>query len=381
MTTVDWVILGIVAVSAWVGLRSGFIGGLMSLIGFAGGALAAAWLAPLLLPDGRESAYAPMVALFGAAIGGSVFASLLERVGVSIRKLLPIPFLGTADSLVGAGLGAVIGIGVIWLGAIVIVQLPGAEAARTQLRQSSLIQAFGAVMPPTAEVLGVVGRFDPLPVVGGASGVGLSAPDRAVVAMPQVRSARDSVVRIRAESCGFAVEGSGWVASPELVVTNAHVVAGDPEPSVEPRGKGLGLDARVVVFDRVNDIAVLRVRSLRLAGLLTEDPRSGSFGAVLGYPLNAGFDATPVTVGRTVAVLGDDAYGSGPIGRTVVALRGLVRPGNSGGPVVDSRGQAVATVYGKTDAGGGFAVPIQVSRRAVARAISGASDPVGPCTR
>ena len=381
MTTVDWVVLGIIVVSAWVGLRSGFIGGLMALVGFAGGAFAAAWLAPQLLPAGRESAYAPLFALCGAAIGGAVFSSLLERVGSSIRKLLPIPFLGKADRFFGAGLGAVVGVGVVWLGAIVIVALPGAEAARTQLRRSPLIQALGAVMPPTAEVLGVVGRFDPLPVVGGAAGIGLSAPDREVLALPQVRSASGSVVRIRAESCGFAVEGSGWVASPGLVVTNAHVVAGDPEPSVEPRGKGLGLDARVVVFDRVNDLAVLSVRGLRLPGILTSAPQSGSAGAVLGYPLNGGFNASPVTVGRTVAVLGDDAYGNGPVGRTVVALRGLVRPGNSGGPVINNHGEAVATVYGKTDRGGGFAVPIEVSRKAVARAIYGASDPMGPCTR
>ena len=381
MTTVDWLVLGIVALSAWVGLRSGLIGGLMSLVGFAGGALAAAWIAPLLLPGGRGSAYAPMIALFGAAIGGALFASVLDGVGVKIRKLLPIPFLGTADRFLGACLGAVVGVGVVWLAAIVFVQLPGAEAARAELRRSSLIQTLGAVMPPTAEVLGVVGRFDPLPVVGGAAGIGLSAPNRAVLVLPQVQAARASVVRVRAESCGFAVEGSGWVATPGLVVTNAHVVAGDSNPSVEPRGKGLGLDANVVVFDRVNDIAVLKVRSLRLPGLPTDSPKSGNPGAVLGYPLNGGFDARPVTVGATVAVLGGDAYGNGPLQRTVLALRGLVRPGNSGGPVINKRGEVVGTVYGKTDAGGGFAVPIEVSRRAVARATYGASDPVGPCTR
>jgi S1-C subfamily serine protease len=166
-----------------------------------------------------------------------------------------------------------------------------------------------------------------------------------------------------------------------LVVTNAHVVAGDSGPSVEPGGKGLGLNSKVVVFDRVNDLAVLRVGSLRLPGLLTENPQAGGAGAVLGYPLNGGFDASPVTVGRTVAVLGDDAYGNGPLERIVLALRGVVRPGNSGGPVIDGRGEVMGTVYGKTDADGGFAVPVSVSRRAVARAISGASDPVGPCTR
>jgi uncharacterized membrane protein required for colicin V production len=197
MTTVDWLVLGIIALSAWVGLRSGFIGGLMSLVGFAGGALAAAWAAPLLLPDGRNSAYAPMIALLGAAIGGALFASLLEGVGLRLRKLLPIPFLGTADRFLGAGLGAAVGVGVVWLAAIVIVQLPGAEAARTELRRSALIQTLGAVMPPTAEVLGVVGRFDPLPVVGGAAGVGLSAPDRAVLALPEVRAQRAAASPLR----------------------------------------------------------------------------------------------------------------------------------------------------------------------------------------
>jgi len=255
---------------------------------------------------------------------------------------------------------------------------------RTDLRASKLLQTIGQVMPPTTEVLGVIGRFDPLPTVAGISRTTLSNPDREVLARPAVRSAGGSVVRIRALSCGFAIEGSGWVGAPGYVVTNAHVVAGDQHPTVEVGGRWLGLNATVVSFDRRNDLAVLRVPGLRVRAMSMTAPQSGSSGAVLGYPLDGGFRASEVSIGRVMAALGDDAYGTGPISRNVLILRGVVRPGNSGGPVIDSSGMVVGTVYGRSEAGGpagGFAVPAEVASHELQRAISGAEDPVGPCTR
>ena len=381
MTTVDWVVLAVIGIFALLGWRSGFIGGAMSLLGFALGAMAAAWSAPLLLPAGDKSPYAPLLALLGAAVGGAFLASLFERVGTGIRRALPVPFIGSADRGFGALLGGVVGVGVVWLLAIVLVQLPGAESLRSEMRSSRVIQALGTVMPPTSEIVGIVGRFDPLPVVGGVSPSTLSRPQARVLGVPGVVRAQRSVVRVRASSCGFGIEGSGWVAAPGLVVTNAHVVAGDARPVVEPHGEGFGIDSDVVTFDRRNDLAVLRVPGLRSEPLQIAQAEAGADGAVLGYPLNGGYRANEITIGRTLTVLGEDAYAAGPIERTVVVLRGLVRPGNSGGPVVDRMGRSVGTVYGKTDTGGGFAVPSSTTLTDLERARSGRVDPVGPCSR
>jgi S1-C subfamily serine protease len=165
------------------------------------------------------------------------------------------------------------------------------------------------------------------------------------------------------------VEGSGWVAAPEVVVTNAHVVAGESDTSVQVGGQGVGLRARVIDFDSHDDIAILRVpglggRPLKMAAAA----RAGTSAAILGYPLDGGFDAEPGRIGQTQTVSTEDAYGHGPVTRTIVALRGRVRPGNSGGPMVTSNGEVAAMVFAAITSGGvdhapgGFAVPDSLIR-------------------
>jgi S1-C subfamily serine protease len=177
-----------------------------------------------------------------------------------------------------------------------------------------------------------------------------------------VRGARASVVRIVGTACGLGIEGSGWVAGPDLVVTNAHVVAGEADTVVEPHGASPGLPAHAVAFDPHDDIAILRVPGLREPTLpLAADPRPGTAAAIMGYPQDGPFDIEPGRIGQTSVVSTEDAYGNGPVLRRITSLRGRVRPGNSGGPMVDTTGHVVATVFaaivGSSGGEGGFAVP------------------------
>jgi S1-C subfamily serine protease len=176
------------------------------------------------------------------------------------------------------------------------------------------------------------------------------------------------------------VEGSGWVAGPGLVVTNAHVVAGQDDTRVLPEGAEPGLPARAVAFDPRNDLAVLRVDGLDGAALpLAADPQAGTSAAILGFPLNGPYDVRAGRLGQTRRVVTQDAYGRGPIQREIVSLRGAVRSGNSGGPLVDGGGEVVGTIFAATTSGprGGYAVPNAVVRDALA----GARGPVstGSC--
>jgi S1-C subfamily serine protease len=172
-----------------------------------------------------------------------------------------------------------------------------------------------------------------------------------------VRAARASVVRIRGIACGLGVEGSGWIVRKGLVVTNAHVVAGVNTPVVDRRD-GRTNDAQIVAFDARNDIAVLRVRGLRGRALALADPERGDAGALLGFPGNGPYQVTPVRVGRTARLGARDAYGRLKLQRPIVALRGNVRSGNSGGPVVDAQGRVVATVFAqRRGSDDGYAVP------------------------
>jgi S1-C subfamily serine protease len=176
------------------------------------------------------------------------------------------------------------------------------------------------------------------------------------------------------------VEGSGWVAAPDLVVTNAHVVAGENDTAVQIGGVGPGLSARAIVFDPRNDIAILSVPGLSVPRLSTAAGAApGTSAAILGYPLDGAFDAEPGRVGQTETVDTQNAYGQDHVLRSITALRGLVRPGNSGGPLVDAHGRVVATVFAAltgTSRVGGFAVPDAVVRQELAKVRPGAA-PVG----
>jgi S1-C subfamily serine protease len=190
-------------------------------------------------------------------------------------------------------------------------------------------------------------------------------------------------VRVTGSACGLGIEGSGWVAAPDLVVTNAHVVAGEDNTVVQVRGGGRDLDATPVAFDPHDDVAVLRVGDLRAPVLpLARDPGAGTSAAILGYPRNGPFDARPARLGDTRVSSSQDAYGRGPVQRSITSFRGLVRSGNSGGPLVDGRGRVVATVFASTVGGtrrGGLGVPNAVVRRDLAAAHDRRPSDTGPC--
>jgi S1-C subfamily serine protease len=170
------------------------------------------------------------------------------------------------------------------------------------------------------------------------------------------------VVKVIGSACGLGIEGSGWVAGTDTVVTNAHVVAGETDTVVQPDGSPPGRPAHVVAFDPHDDIAILRVPGLHARALpLAADPRPGTAAAIMGYPEDGPFDLEAGRVGQTSEVSTEDAYGNGPVLRKITSLRGRVRPGNSGGPMVDAGGHVVATVFaaivGGSRGSGGFAVP------------------------
>ncbi len=191
------------------------------------------------------------------------------------------------------------------------------------------------------------------------------------------------MVKILGNACGLGVEGSGWVAGNGLVVTNAHVVAGQKDTRVLVRGREPGLDAVVVSFDPKNDLAVLRVDGLDAPALaLAGNPKTGTSAAILGFPGNGPYDVRAGRVGATREVITQDAYGQGPVRRSITSLRGAVRSGNSGGPMVDKDGQVVTTVFAATTSGprGGFGVPNAIAREALQRSKTSNGVSTGPCT-
>jgi S1-C subfamily serine protease len=371
MTGLDWIIVGFAAIVAGFGFRRGFIVGVLSFGGFAIGAFLGTRLAPLLLNEGSSSPYAPALGLIGALLAGAILAAGMEGLGFRVRRALVVPGIGVLDGLLGAVLGAALALGVVWIVAAVVAQAPGQSKLREDIQRSAILQELNVLLPPSGPILNALSRLDPLPSIAGPS-PDVPAPPPRIARTPGVRAASRSVVRVLGTACGLAIEGSGWVAGTDLVATNAHVVAGESDTTVQVRGHSPSLPARAIAFDPTDDVAVLSVPDLGVPALrLVKDPPSGRGGAILGYPENGPFDARPGRIGRTQDVLTDDAYGRGPVRRLLTPLRGLVRPGNSGGPLVDVGGSVLTTVFAGTVGGkprGGYGVANATVARVLAQA-------------
>jgi S1-C subfamily serine protease len=383
VTVLDWIIVALTLATAAAGFFQGFVVGAATLVGFAGGLLAGARVGQALVSGGSHSPYAPLFGLVGALLGGMLLGSLLEALGHGVRRRLTSSSpVGVLDGLAGAALSGAVALGLAWLAGAVLLQTPQVSSLRQQIQRSTILRALNGLLPPSGPVLNALARFDPFPEINGPP-IDVPAPRAAIARDPQIRAAAGSVVKIQGTACGLGVEGSGWVAAPGLVVTNAHVVAGQDDTTVQPRGSGLMLAARAVIFDPRDDIAILRVSGLDARPLpIAADPRSGTSGAILGFPENGPYDVRAARLGDTHTVVTQDAYGRGPVQRRIAALRGTVRSGNSGGPVVDARGRVVTTVFAATRGSrqrGGYGVPNAIVRRDLGR-VRGPVD-TGPCAR
>jgi Trypsin-like peptidase domain/Colicin V production protein len=382
VTALDWIIVVFTGLMAIWGYAQGLIVGALSLLGFAGGALLGSRLGPLLLEEGSQSPYAPLLALVGALLVGGVLASGLELLGFHLRRRVG-DRLGFVDGLAGALLVACLGLGLVWIGGAVALQTPGARELREPIQQSTILRELNEHLPPSGPVLQALARFDPFPQIEGPR-PDVGPPNSKIARDPQVRGASAGVVRVLGTACGLGVQGSGWVAGDDIVVTNAHVVAGQDDTTVQRQGEGARVDAEAIWFDARNDLAILRADGLPEAPALrlNESAKQGASAAILGFPENGPYDVQPGRVGNTSTVVTQDAYGRGPVRRSITALRGLVRSGNSGGPMVDGRGRVVTTIFAATVADGGqsgYGIPPSIVRDALDRA----GEPVntGPCSR
>jgi S1-C subfamily serine protease len=360
VTGLDWTIVGFTVLLGFYGYLQGFIVGAMSLAGFALGAFLGTRLAPLILNQGSRSQYAPLLGLGGALLVGAVFANVLELLGSRARLSERMSVLRWVDGLMGAALTACVALGIAWIVGAIALDSSDSTPLRNDIRGSEILRALDKVLPPSGPVLDALARIDPLPSVHGPAAT-VPAPTRAILHSPAVRRDGGSVVRVYGMACGLGIEGSGWDVAPGLVVTNAHVVAGEDHTQVQIGGRGPDLGAEIVGFDVHDDIALLRVPGLRLRSLsFARSARSGTAAAILGYPLDGPFNMQPGRIGQTGTVRTQDAYGQGDVARSITPLRGKIRPGNSGGPVIGAHGHVLATVFAaitNTSRPGGFAIP------------------------
>lgn len=378
MTPIDIVIILVAAFFGFVGFARGFLIGALSLVGFAGGAYFGTRFGPQLLSEGNASPFAPLFGLLGALVGGVILSAGAEGFAGALRSGIRSPAFAAVDGLLGSVLAIALALGLSWLVSVIVLQTPGIRDMRRPIQRSVILKELNEVLP-SDRVLKALARFDPFPSIRGPQ-ANVPAPDSKVARDPDVERASNSVVRVLSNSCGLGVAGSGWVARPGIVVTNAHVIAGSNRTSIEPNGSGDRHDATAIAFDPRNDVAVLRVPSLDRPALdFAREVVPREPGAVLGFPLNGPFQILSARIARTTTVLANDAYGRRLVRRKVTGFRAAVQPGNSGGPIVDVAGRVSGTVFSKVLAGpdGGYAVPNDIVRDTLNRA--GGPVDTGPC--
>ena len=362
MAALDIFIVLFVLLAVLRGARTGFLAGVFSLVGVVVGAWVGSRIAPLV-PDGGNPVYGVGVTLI-CVVAFAVLGEILARlIGGSLRNRRSHPTSTTLDNIGGGALGLALSLVLVWAVGVLALQSPPLAGLHPAVEGSKILSSLEERMP-AGLLTRAVAKLDPLPEIQGPE-PNVPPPEKGIVSDPDVRSAAIRVVRVTGVACGYGVEGSGWVVARNLVVTNAHVVAGEAATRVQPEGVGRALRAEAVLFDEKNDIAVLHVRKLGLPPLPLAAPRPGEPAAVIGFPQNGPLDVRPARIGETGYVRSGDAYNEALVRRIVTSFRVFVRPGNSGGPAVNAEGEVVSTIFAsRADASNvGYGIPSQVVQR------------------
>lgn len=356
----DLILLALSAAFAVAGYRQGFIIGVLSLAGFLGGVAGGAVIAPTI---SRALAHSPswqaiiaIMVVFATAVVGMLLAS---GVGVAVRARLtgrPATFL---DSVGGAVVNVMSVLLLAWLiGSLVVNASPFPSVAR-QVNGSLVLRAVDKVMPrgvlylplfpPLRGLLTGNGLYTPIFSAIGAEGrLDLPAPSRAVLNSPAAAEIRRSVVKIEgvAPSCSLKIEGSGFVISPEHVLTNAHVVAGVTDGPEVFATDGATYASQVVFYDPQRDVAVLYVPGLTAPVMHFAGPAAYAAQAIVaGYPFNEPLRMTPAVISTSIDAYGPNIYQTEVVHRQIYPISADVQPGNSGGPLVAPSGQVYGMVF------------------------------------
>lgn len=386
MNVLDFLLLAGAVWFAVIGYRQGFVVGILSVIGFLGGGLVAIYLLPVLwgqVTDGSEvSSTAAVVAVVIVIVCASVGQAFTTHLGNKLRRYITWSPARAVDATGGSLVNVVAMLLVSWLigSALAGTSLP---TLGKEVRNSSVLLGISRVMPPQAStwftdfssVLAQNGFPQVFSPFANEPITEVRAPDPALAGSPVAARARQSIVKVvgTAPSCGKVLEGTGFVFSDRRVMTNAHVVGGVDEPTVQIGGQGRLYDAKVVLYDWRRDIAVLDVPDLDAKPLgftdTDHDAETGNSAIVAGFPENGAYDVRSARVRARIDANGPDIYHRGTVRRDVYSLFTTVRQGNSGGPLLTPDGKVYGVVFAKSldDPNTGYALTADEIRQDIAQ--------------
>lgn len=378
MNFLDWILIVIALLYALSGYWQGFIAGAFATVGLLLGGLLGIWVAPKLLGDADPSVWVSLAALFVVLVCASFGQAVFQYAGSRVRERVTWQPVRALDAIGGAALSVVAVLIVTWMLGVAVSgsKIPAVAQA---VRQSQVLAGVNDVMP--GEAHNVLRSFDR--VVGSGFFPRYlepfaperivevePAPDR-VIRDPEIEQAQRSVYKIRGNNrCGSGVEGTGFLYAPGRLMTNAHVLAGVTEPRVRVGNRDV--KAEVVHYDSDIDVAVLAADIDGPAITFDRNGQQGQVGAVLGFPNDGPFDASPARIRSEQRLRSPDIYGRGSVTREVFSLRSEIRPGNSGGPLVSRGGRVLGVVFAASvsDEDTGYALTADQVAEAAARGLT-----------
>lgn len=368
MSWLDVLLLALLAGALYSGYRRGAV---LQVIGLAG-LIAGVAIGIALAPRAAQAAGSPSTAvafvLGTVLVAGAIGNMLGWALGSRIRRRTRATAFRRVDAVGGSAISGIALVLVVWLLAVNLAEGPFPSLSRS-LRRSEIVRTLDDALPPPPSLVGEARRL--LALLGFPDVfIGLPQDPAAPVRPPTddqvaaaARAATSSTVEVLGSGCnrGFVNQGSGFVAGRDLVVTNAHVVAGTSHQWV--RSDGVRVDAAVVAFDPDLDVAVLLARGLGLAPLplLRGEAARGDAGAILGFPGGGGLSTGEAAVRAVIEPVGRDIYGAGEVRRRIYEIQAIVRRGNSGGPFVLASGRVAGLVFASSvaDPDVGYAIVSQ----------------------
>ncbi|MET7639573.1 MarP family serine protease [Streptomyces sp. NPDC005438] len=387
MNVLDILLLLAAVWFALVGYRQGFVVGVLSVIGFLGGGLLAVLLLPVLwktvAEDAEPGGSGALLAVVVVIVLASVGQALTTQLGSKLRQHITWSPARAVDAGGGAVVNVLAMLVVAWLigSALAVTSLP---TLSKEVRGSQVLTGVSRVMPERANswfadfssVLAQNGFPQVFSPFSNEPITSVPPPDPELAGSKVAQQAKRSIVKVvgTASGCNKVLEGTGFVFDDHRVMTNAHVVGGVREPTVQIGGEGRLYDAKVVIYDWERDIAVLDVPSLNAPSLrfAQDDAKSGDDAIVAGFPENGGYDVRSARVRGRIQANGPDIYRKGMVNRDVYSLYAHVRQGNSGGPLLSPDGQVVGVIFAKSldDSRTGYALTVDEVREDIKRSPS-----------
>lgn len=351
----DVALLVIFITALVIGWRQGAASSVMAILGLVLGLVVGIPLAPLAMNQTENQEAKVLLGLGTVVVLAAIGHAVGSVAGQSLRNVIRSPLAVSLDSSLGAIVQSITALLVVWMIAVPLTTaVPGQFA--NAVRESKGLQVVDDLAPDKwGDVFGGIIRQlrdDGMPAIALPFGHRPEIPDEpadpSVISQEVIDSIRPSIVRVMGEApqCERLLQGTGFVVAPDLILTNAHVVAGTSTVRLETV---VGMaDAAVVHYDPLDDVALLRTTDLPLAPMqwADHDAANGDDAVALGFPRSGPFTATPARVTESIVIRGPDIYSETRHERRSYVLNADVQHGNSGGPLITPQGQVLGLVFG-----------------------------------